>query len=324
MQVRYGRIAGIEKPVPRLIQGTMWFRANDADAARAVLDTAFELGCTALDTAHVYGAGESERIVGQWIHERAVRDQVVIIGKGCEPNPDRSRVTAFDVTADLQDSLARLRTDHIDLYLVHVDDPGAPVAPIVDVLNEHLQAGRISAYGVSNWSHLRITEANAYAAANGLRPIAASSVNLSLAEQVRPPWPGNLSIGGEAGRTAREWYAGERLPLLAWSSLAGGFFSGRFTRSNWRTFDEYFARISAETYCTEDNFRRLDRATELGSKSGRTAAQVALAWILAQPMEMFALVGSATPKEVRSNVGAFEISLSAAEIAWLAGAREAV
>ena len=323
MPVSFGRVTGIDKPISRLVQGTMGFRENASDAAFAVLDEAFGLGCTALDTAHVYGGGESERLVGQWIHDRGVRDQVVIIGKGCEPNADRPRVTPFDVTADLHDSLARLRTDHIDLYLLHVDDPVKPVGPLVGVLNDHLRAGLISAYGVSNWTHERIAEANAYAAANGLRPIAASSVHLSLAEQVRPPWPGNLSVGGEAGHAAREWYVRERLPLFAWSSLAGGFFSGRFTRTNWRTFDEYFAKISAETYCSEDNFQRLDRAAELGSRSGLTATQVALAWVLAQPVEIFALVGSSTPEEVRSNMHALDVRLSDSEVAWLSTGRDA-
>ena len=323
MPVSFGRVTGIDKPISRLVQGTMGFRENASDAAFAVLDEAFGLGCTALDTAHVYGGGESERLVGQWIHDRGVRDQVVIIGKGCEPNADRPRVTPFDVTADLHDSLARLRTDHIDLYLLHVDDPVKPVGPLVGVLNDHLRAGLISAYGVSNWTHERIAEANACAAANGLRPIAASSVHLSLAEQVRPPWPGNLSVGGEAGHAAREWYVRERLPLFAWSSLAGGFFSGRFTRTNWRTFDEYFAKISAETYCSEDNFQRLDRAAELGSRSGLTATQVALAWVLAQPVEIFALVGSSTPEEVRSNMHALDVRLSDSEVAWLSTGRDA-
>ena len=323
MPVSFGRVTGIDKPISRLVQGTMGFRENASDAAFAVLDEAFGLGCTALDTAHVYGGGESERLVGQWIHDRGVRDQVVIIGKGCEPNADRPRVTPFDVTADLHDSLARLRTDHIDLYLLHVDDPVKSVGPLVGVLNDHLRAGLISAYGVSNWTHERIAEANAYAAANGLRPIAASSVHLSLAEQVRPPWPGNLSVGGEAGHAAREWYVRERLPLFAWSSLAGGFFSGRFTRTNWRTFDEYFAKISAETYCSEDNFQRLDRAAELGSRSGLTATQVALAWVLAQPVEIFALVGSSTPEEVRSNMHALDVRLSDSEVAWLSTGRDA-
>lgn len=126
------------------------------------------------------------------------------------------------------------------------------------------------------------------------------------------------------GRALRPGVVRQGAPPAARLVLAGGrIFSGRFTRFNWRTFEEYFAKISAQTYCSEENFRRLDRAAELGSKSGRTAAQVALAWVLAQPMEMFALVGSATPEEVRSNVGALDISLSEAEIAWLAGAREA-
>jgi aryl-alcohol dehydrogenase-like predicted oxidoreductase len=312
-----GVVAGIGKPVSRLIQGTMWFRDDSADRAFAVLDEAVACGCTAIDMAHVYGEGASERIVGRWLRERRARDRVVLITKGGEPGPDGPRVTPEHLTAHLEESLDRLGCDSVDLYLVHVDDPDSPVGPVVEALAEYMRAGRISAYGVSNWTHERIARAVGYAREHKLPTIAASSVHLSLAEQVRPPWPGNLSIGGRQGADARGWYERERLPLLTWSSLAAGFFSGRFTPTNLDTFEDYFDRIAAETYGSEANFHRLDRARQLGSRRGLTAAQVALAWVMAQPMDVFALVGSTTPDEVRANARAVEVRLSPSEVAWL-------
>ena len=137
--------------------------------------------------------------------------------------------------------LARLKTERIELYLLHRDDRRVPVGPIVNVLNEHLQAGKIGAFGGSNWSVERIQEANSYAAVNGLVPFVASSPNFSLAEQMRPPWPNCVSISGENGRADRDWYASQGMPLITWSSLAGGFFSGRFQRNALDQFEDGLA-----------------------------------------------------------------------------------
>ena len=115
---------------------------NEAESF-ALLDQVYELGGNTLDTAHVYAGGQSERIIGNWLQARNLREKMVIITKGGAHSEDRRRMTPFDITADLFDSLARLKTDHIDLYLLHRDDPNLPVEPIINALNEHQQAGRI-------------------------------------------------------------------------------------------------------------------------------------------------------------------------------------
>ncbi|CAN5875957.1 hypothetical protein BH24DEI2_BH24DEI2_18400 [soil metagenome] len=178
--MNYGSVAGIDKPVSRLVQGTVMV-SEDAERGFDLLDEIYALGCTAFDTAHVYGEGDNERTVGRWLRDRGLREKIVLIGKGAHHNADRARVTPFDITADLHDSLARFKTEYIDLYLLHRDDPGVPVGPIIDTLNEHLAAGRIRAFGGSNWTHTRVAEANAYAERNALTPFAASSPNFSLA-----------------------------------------------------------------------------------------------------------------------------------------------
>ena len=159
-------------------------------------------------------------------------DQVVIIGKGAHHSPERKRVTPADITADLDESLRQFGLDAIDLYLLHRDDPEVPVGPIVEALNGHLRAGKIQAFGGSNWSHVRIAEANAYAAAQGLVPFVASSPHFSIVEQVEAPWSDCVSIAGSGGVEAREWYEREQMPVFAWSSLAGGFLSGGFSRDS--------------------------------------------------------------------------------------------
>jgi aryl-alcohol dehydrogenase-like predicted oxidoreductase len=316
--LKYGSVRGIEKPVARIVQGTVMIRSEgDEERSFALLDDVFAQGGTTFDTAHQYGGGDCERTLGRWVKDRSLREEIVVIGKGAHHNEDRKRVTPFDITADLYDSLARLGFDYIDLYLLHRDDPSVPVGPIVEVLNEHLEEGKIHAFGGSNWRPERLREANDYAKENGLTPMVASSPNLSLAVQFQEPWPDCVSISGEAGKKDRLWYQETRMPLFTWSTLAGGFFSGRFTRDNLDTFEAYLDRICVETYCYEENFGRLDRAGALAREKGLTVPQVALAYTLDQPLEVFALVGCNTGDEFRANVEASGVELTPEEIAWL-------
>lgn len=313
----YGRIPGIDKPISRLVQGTIMVSSKDEENSFRLLDDIFELGCNTFDTAHVYGNGDNERTVGKWIRERGIREQVVILGKGAHHNQDRRRVTPFDIAADIHDSLARFKTDYIDLYLLHRDDPSAPVGPIVEALNEHLRAGRIRAFGGSNWTHERIQAANDYARKNKLTPFVASSPNFSLAEQVKEPWPECVSISGPQGAAAREWYAQSQIPVFAWSSMAAGFFSGRFTRNNLDTFTDWQDKLCVNCYCYEDNFKRLDRVRALAAEKGVSVSQIAMAYALNQPMTVFALVGCRTRAEFQSNLEAAGLKLAPQEIAWL-------
>ncbi|MBK8051496.1 MAG: aldo/keto reductase [Anaerolineales bacterium] len=315
--MRYGTVPGIEKPISRLVQGTVMIRSHIEAASFQLLDAVFALGCNTFDSAHIYAQGDCERTLGRWIHRRGVRDQVVILTKCAHHNEDRPRVTPFDITSDLYDSLARLQVDTIDLYLLHRDNPAVPVEPIVDVLNEHLAAGRIRAFGGSNWSHHRIEEANAYAAQQGLTPFAVSSPHFSLAVQVKEPWENCISLTGAAQDEARAYYARTQMPLFTWSSLAGGFFSGRFTPDNLDTFTEYLDRLCVQSYCYPDNFARLARAQQLAAARGLTVAQVALAYVFGQPWNEFALVGVNNGAEFAANVTALEVDLTPAELAWL-------
>jgi|SRR5579859_287214 len=316
--MKYGTIPGVAKPVARLAQGTTMLDSSALDKALALLDGVYALGGNTFDTGHVYRGGDSERTLGRWIDERGLRDKVVIISKGAHPNADRERrVTPFDITSDLHDSLARLRTEFIDVYLLHRDDPSQPVGPLVEILNEHQRAGRIGAFGGSNWSPERIAQANAYAAAHGLQPFVISSPNFSLAVQREAPWAGCLSISGAGGAEARAWYARAQMPLLTWSSLAGGFFSGRFQRGNLATMTVGNDSTTARAYGDEANFQRLDRAQALGRQKGLTAAQIALAYILNQPFNLFALVGCQAAAEYAENAAAVDLALTPAEVAWL-------
>lgn len=315
--MQYNYIPGVGKPISRIIQGTVMVKTADLEQSFALLDEIFALGCNTFDTAHGYGNGDCERAFGRWVSERGLRDKVVILGKGAHQNQDRQRVTPHDITSDIFDSLARFKTDYIDLYVLHRDDPSTPVGLIVETLNEHCRAGRIHAFGGSNWSHHRIQAANEYAKAHGLLPFVVSSSNFSLAIRFQEPWPGCLTLTVPEQQAAREWYAQSQMPLIPWSSLAGGFFSGRFTRDNLHTFDQYLDKVCLEAYCYEENFKRLDRTKILATEKGVTLAQLATAYVMSQPMNIFALVGCRNGDEFKENLAAAQLKLTPAEMAWL-------
>lgn len=316
--MKYGRVEGIDKPVSRLVQGTLMVSTDDLEASIDFLDGIRTLGCNSFDTAPVYGNGESERALGAWMDRRNNRSDVFILSKGGHPNADRDRrVTVFDVASDLFDSLARLRTDYIDLYLLHRDDPGVPVGPLVEALNEHMSEGRIRAFGGSNWTVNRIREANLYAEKRGLRPFVASSPNFSLAVRMNEIWEGCLSISGPRAAGERAWYRETQMPVFSWSSLAQGFFSGLLTRENINQTADTLTVGCAQVYGYEENFSRLERATELAGDRGKTVAQIALAYLFNQPQNVFTVSGCRSVEESRLNREAMEIRLTPDELDWL-------
>jgi len=314
--MKYGTIPGIDQQVSRLAQGTIMISSERLDESFRLLDTAFEAGINLFDTARCYGE-DNERTAGRWVNARGIREGVVMIAKGAHPSDGRNRCNAEDITLELTASLERFGFDYFDLYVLHRDDPAVPVEEIVDVLNDHLRAGRIRAFGGSNWTHERLREANAYAAANGLVPFAVSSPNFSLAVSYQPMWPDCLSIQGPDGAAAREWYAQTNMPLVTWSSVARGFFSGRFTSAGYERHKDVLEACAIESFCSPDNVRRLERVEQLAAEKGLSVPQVALAYVLCFPLNIFALVGAATPDEVRTNLAALDVALSPDEMAWL-------
>ena len=315
--MEYGNVPGIEKKISQLVQGCIMLNRNKKEEGFALLDAAFAAGITAYDSAHGYGGGEVDRMLGLWMEARGNRDAVVIIGKGAHLNQDRNRVTPYDIASDMADSLVRLRSDHIDLYLLHRDDPAVPVGPIVEALNEHRAAGRIHAFGGSNWTPERIEEANEYADQHNLVPFAVSSPNFSLAEQFEEPWTDCLSISGPTQEAARQWYADQNMPLFTWSSVARGFFSGKITRLNAEEVRDQFDGTMPKSYYYEDNFNRLDRTWALAEEKGLSVPQIALSYVLSYPLNIHALVGAMNGDEIASNIQALDNPLSEAEMAWL-------
>lgn len=303
------KIPGISQPISQLILGSMMYSPVQFDNSTEMLDAFFDAGGNAFDTAHGYGGGDSEMLIGLWMRQRGNRDEVFLIDKGGHPQGrvPRPRLSPEEIKRDLDESLIRLRTDYIDLYMLHRDDPVIPVSTIIDYLNQEIGAGRIRTTAASNWEPQRIIDANAYAAENGLNGFVACSNNISLAVPMEPMWGGCVCVDD----AARRWHEESQFPLMPWSSQARGFFSGAFTPENRENQD------MVRVYYNDDNFERLARATELGSRYGYSAIQVSLAYALNLPFPIFPIVGPATLAEVESSLGALTLVLSADEMEWL-------
>lgn len=301
----YSSIAGVSDRVSQLVLGAGGFSPQKIDVVTSLIDMFVAGGGNAVDTAHVYGNGASERAIGAWLQQTGRRDALFIITKGAHPDLSDwiPRVNPDAIARDLEASLGCLGIETIDLYLLHRDDESVPVEPLIDFLNEQVGSGRIRAFGASNWNHLRIEKANSYAADQGLLGFAASSPQFSLAtmKTASHPFPGVVSISSSAA--ALSWYRVRRFPLITWSSQANGFFS-----------DTTKARPHFDT---EDNRERERRARDLAGRYNCTATQVALAWVLGQPLNIHAIFGTNKPAHLEDCLGAYDIHLRSEEMAWL-------
>jgi len=298
----YGEVPGLDKQVSRLVMGVD--NQETLPHAATMFDDFVERGGTTFDTAYIYGGGRGERLLGQWMRSRGNRDEVVVIGKGahtpyCDPE---------SITRQLEESLERLQTDHVDLYLMHRDNEEIPVGEFVDVLDSHFAAGRIRAYGGSNWSTSRFDEANAYAEEHGKQPFTLLSNHLSLARAYDVPWAGCRHVSDEESQV---WLRERQVALFPWSSQARGFFTGRAKPED--RSDEELVRC----FYSDENFGRLDRARELAAARGVEPTAIALAWLLHQPYPVFPLIGPRQISETRTSLPGLGVALSAAEVAWL-------
>ncbi len=301
-KMHYAAIAGIDLAASRLVMGC----DNQSTYAHAAVmfDDYFEHGGNAFDTAYIYGGGTMERLLGQWIAARGVRDQVVIIGKGAHTphcNPEA-------MTKQLLESLDRLGVECIDAYLLHRDNLDVPIDEWVDLLNEHKDAGRIRAFGGSNWTTPRIDQANAYAKKHGKAGFSIVSNNFSLARMVEPVWPGCIAASDPE---SRRWLEQQQMPLLSWSSQAHGFFTDRSGPS--KLDDPQLV----QSWYSEDNFKRKRRAVELAEKKGVEPVNIAGAYVLGQPFPTFSLIGPRTLRELHSSLHNLDVELTADEMKWL-------
>jgi 1-deoxyxylulose-5-phosphate synthase len=312
--MRYTNISARERPVSVIGLGTTSsiFGPGGDGQVDAVVEAFLEAGGNCVDTAHIYGLGESEKALGRWLERSGRRDDIFLVTKGCHPEVDDAgrfgppRVTPDAIRTDLSESLERLGLGHVDFYLLHRDDESVETGALIETLNAEKEEGRIGGFGASNWATGRIEAANQYAADHGLEGFTVNSPGLSLARPTEMFYPGTLF----ADDATRGWHTDHQFPMLAWSTLASGFAAG--TETDPATVDEV-----ARVYFSDDNFERRRRAAEVGTDKGVSGLQVALAFVLSQPYPLVALVGPSKVSNLRANLGALEIDLTSEEMAFL-------
>ncbi|GGD82785.1 aldo/keto reductase [Croceicoccus mobilis] len=262
------------------------------DAVR-LFRQALDLGYDHFDTANIYGKGVSEEILGEAIMDRrdefllASKTGIVVDGpkRGINCSPDA-------MTASIEASLERLKTDHIDLFYMHRFDPKVPIADSVGALGDAIQAGKIGAYGVSEWSSAHIREAH------GVHPVAAVQTEYS-------PWTRNVELG--VLETTREL----GIPLVAFSPVARGALANAL--SDPLVLEEKDLRASHPRF-SDDNWPRnmvLIRAfNALAAEAGITPAQLSLAWVLSRGDHVHAIPGTTSPVHLAENFAASDIAVS--------------
>jgi aryl-alcohol dehydrogenase-like predicted oxidoreductase len=279
----------------RLVFGTL--DLPDTALAPRLLDRFHAGGGRALDVANVYRDGEAARAAGKWLRSRPSSDGVVVYAKGCHPphcSPDL-------VGAEVDKACRLLDLTRLDVFMLHRDDPSLPVAAFADALLEQVAAGRIGGFGVSNWTVSRLRDMRTYLDQSDARHLMAFSNHFSLAEMVSAPWPGCLAVS----REELDELADLGVKMLAWSSLATGYFAGRET-PHWDS---------------AANRARRERAADLAERRGSSPATVALAYVLHQPDHVLPVVRTGSEPHLDEMLAAAELRLSDEELEWLESGR---
>lgn len=317
-------IQGLKKELPPILIGTSsalftdemtpWIPTDlTRDEQFQAIDKLWDLGLYAYDCAAGYG----ERVLGEYLQSRGRVEEAVILTKGCHPNFYRQRVTPFDLLSDFYDSLAKLHREYIDIYMLHRDNPEVPVSEIIPVLDKLQKEGKIGIYGASNWSMERFREANAFAAENGMQGFRAVSPHYSLAHQVDDCWGGGLSITGPEHAEDRKWLAEQQIPVFAYSAMSGGFVSGKFKSNDRDAAKAFLSEPTKKGYWADENFERLARAEQLAEQYGVSVAQIAMAWLFNQNLQVIPLQGGKSPRSFTQTLEAANMKLKPEEVKWL-------
>ncbi|HVX73803.1 MAG TPA: aldo/keto reductase [Devosia sp.] len=296
-------IPGLTKQASVVATGFEDFRTFSS--ASILLDAFFEAGGNLYDTAYVYGAGATEKLFGEWHTNRGVREEVVLIGKGAH-----SPLCYPDVIGkQLDQSLDRLKTDYVDIYFMHRDNLDVPVGEFVDAMDAEVKKGRIRGiFGGSNWSRDRMQQAIDYAKRTGRQAPGALSNNFALAEMIRAIWAGCIAA---SDAPYKAWLTEHQIPNFSWSSQARGFFTDRAGR------DKRDNAELVDTWYSEGNFARRDRAIALGKELGASPIHIALAYVLAQPFPSIPLIGPRRLQELDDSIKALSIRLTPEQVQWL-------
>lgn len=295
---------------PLILGGNVFGWSADRDTSFRILDAFVDAGGSSIDTADVYSAwipgnsgGESETVIGEWLAARpGVRDRVTIATKvfSLESRPGLSPA---NIAAALDDSLRRLRTDRVDVYYAHRDDPDVAQEDTWAAFDAAVRAGKVRTLGVSNFSAERIRSASAVIERDGLTPLAFSQDHYNLVEREIESTlvPTLLELG------VRE---------APYFSLAAGFLTGKFRPGEVDGVDT--ARPTSARYLEDErNVRVLAVLDELSAAHAVPVAAVSLAWLRARPAVAAPIASARTVEQLSALIASFDVSLSDGELAAL-------
>lgn len=319
----YAKLEDIDKKLSRLTYGTTSrIAGDDPEAACDCLYEAYEAGFRTFDTAHLYGNGEKN--FGYWIEKSGLRDQIVILDKGLNPcyHVEPDEYSGRTVREQFAQSLNDLRTDHVEMYILHRDDPSRPVDEIVDTLNALKDEGKVKRFGGSNWTMKRIKEANAYAEKHGLTGFTVCSPCFSLAHFLNDPWGGSVTISGPENADFRKWLIEKKMPVFNYSGLARGFLSGKYRTDAGIPIEECIGKAPIMEYYFPENVERLRRAEILARKYDVSVPQIAIAYLMGQKLDLFPIVAPNGAKHLKEVIDALALCLTEEELRYLENAAD--
>ena len=280
--------------------------------AFTMFDHFYGSGGRIFDTAYIYNHGKGDQYLGDWINSRGVTNDVIVIGKAahtpqCEPQFIRPQ---------LIESLDRLKLSKIDIFCLHRDNKDVPVDEFVHALSEIRDEGLIDVLGASNWELDRFSEARNIALKNKIEPFSVLSNNFSLAEMIKPVWPGCVGVNKEF----LEYLIKEKILLFPWSSQARGFFIKKKEHISNNHFSNPTLDEEMRVWHYAKNLERRDKCFELAEKRGLEPIQIALAYVLHQSDLIFPLIGPRTIVETNSSIEASKVELTTKELQELSQA----
>jgi aryl-alcohol dehydrogenase-like predicted oxidoreductase len=312
MDVRALGASGLK--TPRLVLGGNVFGWTvTGDEAFAILDRFAAAGGVMIDTADVYSAwvpghegGESETLIGQWVKRRGRRDDVLIATKvGMLPGEGGAGLAPARIAAAAEASLARLGT-HIDLYYAHQDDGETPLADSLAAFDALVKAGKVRAIGASNYSADRLAEALAISARDGL----------ARYEVLQPEY--NLMVRDKFEGARQQLCIDEKIGVLPYFGLASGFLTGKYRTEADRAQSVRGGRMDA--HLNERGLRMLAALDEVAAEAGATPAQVALAWLAAQPGVTAPIASATKVAQLEELLGVLTLELGEDQVERLTAA----
>ena len=296
---------------PWCFGGNVFGWTADRDASFALLDAFVGAGFDFIDTADVYSrwvpgheGGESETMIGDWLADRKARDRVVIATKVGMGQPNRTgALDRAHITASIDASLKRLRTDRVDLYQSHADDAETPIAETLDAYAGLIKAGKVRILGASNFSAERLRASLDASAAEGLPRY----------ETLQPEY--NLSDRAGFEGAVQDLCVAEDIGVIPYFSLAAGFLTGKYRSES--DFGKSPRGGGMAKHLTPRGLRILGALDAVSARHRASQAAVALAWLMAQPAVVAPIASATNLGQFRDLVKAAEIDLSAEDLAAL-------